>query len=283
MRGRLRFRWLLVGFLLCGCGPRGHQYPLNGQVLAVGSDKSELTVKHDNIQGFMPAMTMAYRVPDARELSGLQPGDLITATLVVPNGAVPFLTGIRRTGHAAVAANAPLPHVMDVLQPGDAVPNDELRDQNGAARRLSEWNGRALAVTFIYTRCPLPDFCPLIDRRFADAQRELAKDPSLRDAVHLVSVSFDPSHDTPPVLAAHARSLDADPAVWTFLTGSPAAIASFASRFGVSTMEEQETATIVHNLRTAIVDARGRLVTVYSGNDWSTSTLLNDLRDASRR
>src|SRR5206468_337637 len=120
----------------------------------------------------------------------LATGDLITATLIVPQGAPPYLTDIKRTGHAAPPAAGAVPHVMDVLQPGDVVPDDPLRDQDGATRRLSDWRNRAVAVTFMYTRCPLPDFCPLIDRKFAAVQRSIVADPALKDTVHLVTMSF---------------------------------------------------------------------------------------------
>ena len=101
--------------------------------------------------------------------------------------------------------------VMEVMEPGDEVPDDGMQDQEGRTRKLSDWRGRALAVTFVYTRCPLPDFCPLMDRRFADLQRAIAADPGLRDRAHLVSISFDPAHDTGDVIRAHARARGADP------------------------------------------------------------------------
>ena len=142
---------------------------------------------------------------------------------------------------------------------------------------------RALAVTFVYTRCPLADFCPLMDKRFSELEKGIAADPRLRDRVHLVSVSFDPAHDTPDVIATHAKNAGADPRTWSYLTGTPAAIDHVTSRFGVSTIVETDAPTITHNLRTALVDPKGRLVTIHSGNDWTVDALLADLRDASGR
>jgi len=252
-------------------------------VLGITPDRTEINLKHGDIPGFMPAMTMAYRVKDANQLAGIAPGDLISATLVVPDGQVPFLTDIKRTGHADVPEGSSAPRVMDVLQPGDNVPDDPLQDQDGVTRPLSTWRNRAVAVTFMYTRCPMPDFCPLMDRKFAAVQRAIAADAALKDTVHLVSVSFDPAYDTPSVLKAHATALGADPQLWSFATAPAPVIQGFASRFGVSVVDEGGNAPITHNLRTAVIDRQGRLVTTYSGSDWLPETLVKDLRDASRR
>jgi protein SCO1/2 len=123
-----------------------------------------------------------------------------------------------------------------------------------------------------------------MDRHFAELQRRIQSDPALADRVHLVSVSFDPAHDTPEVIAKHARARGADPRTWSYLTGTPQAIDHFTSRFGVSAiLENDSVASITHNLRTAVIDPRGRLVTVHSGNEWTVDELLADLRNAVAR
>jgi protein SCO1 len=282
---RLRLVVVLVVAANCSAAPdrQARQFQLRGQVLALVPDRHELTVKHDDIPGFMPAMTMAYRVKDETLLQGLSRGDLISATLNVQDTEA-WLSVIRRTGHADVTDTAPVPRVMDVLEPGDPVPDTVLQDESGGPRRLTDWRGRAVAVTFIYTRCPMPDFCPLMERQFAEVQQRIEADAALADAVHLLAITFDPQHDTPDVLKAHARARRADPRVWTYLTGTPSAIEDVASRFGVSVMREQaDTATLTHNLRTAVIDPRGRLVKIYSGSDWTPAMLLEDLREARGR
>jgi protein SCO1/2 len=174
--------------------------------------------------------------------------------------------------------------IMDVLAAGDVVPDDTLVDQAGLRRRLTDWPGQALAVTFVYTRCPVPDFCPLMDRRFGELQRAILADATLKGRAHLASVSFDPRRDTPAVIAAHARAGGADARVWSYLTGDAAAIAHLTSRFGVSTIDEHDAPeTITHNLRTAVIGPDGRLVKTYSGNEWTVDALLADLRDARAR
>ena len=257
-------------------------YPVRGQILSIGEPRSdgrrELSVKHEDIPGFMPAMSMAYFVRTPSMLDGLAPGDLFSATLVL-NGSDMHLDAVKKTGRADLPPDSRPVRVMELMNPGDQVPDDELVDQEGRTRRLSDWRGKSLAVTFVYTRCPLPDFCPLMDRRFADVQRAIAADPALAKRAHLVSISFDPGHDTPEVIRAHARTRGADPATWSYLTGTQTSIDKVTSRFGVSTIGEKDTAqSITHNLRTAIVDPQGRLVKIYSGSEWTVDAILADLR-----
>lgn len=273
--------------MLASCSrDQARQYPLKGQVLSIGRNavigRTELTVKHEDIPGFMPGMTMAYFLKDGTS-TDVVAGDLFTATLVV-NGSELYVQDVRKTGHAPLPADAKAVKIMDVMAPGDVVPDAALVDQTGATRHLSDWRGRAVAVTFVYTRCPVPDFCPLMDRHFADLQRAILADPSLGERAHLVSITFDPSHDTPAVVAAHAKERGADARVWSYVTGDAAAIDRLTSRFGVSTIEEHDAPeTITHNLRTAVIDPKGRLITIYSGNEWTVDQLMADLRDAARR
>jgi len=135
-----------------------------------------------------------------------------------------------------------------------------------------------VVMTFIYTRCPIATFCPLMDRHFATLQKTLKADPALKHA-RLVTISFDPVTDTPAVLTRHAKTLDADLSRWTFLTGDRDDVDRFASRFGVSIARSlTDQRDITHNLRTAIIDADGKLVKAYTGNEWSPEQVLEDLR-----
>ena len=244
---------------------------------------TEITIKHEDIPGFMPAMTMAYFLKKDEKADGIGPGDLVTATLVA-DGSSLWLQDVRKTGHAPLPSDARPIRILDVMAPGDTVPDDRLVDQTGAERRFSSWRGQTVAVTFVYTRCPVPDFCPLMDRRFGELQRAIQSDATLAGTVHLASVSFDPRHDTPEAIKAHAKARGADPRVWSYLTGEPAVIDHLTSRFGVSVIEEHDTPeSITHNLRTAVIDPSGRLVKFYTGNEWTVETLLADLRDARRQ
>ncbi len=262
---------------LAACQP-AREYELRGQIVAIDRAQQKVTIKHDDIRGFMPGMTMPFSVRRAELLDGRTPGDLVRATLVVEDSTA-YLRTLDATGHAPVTE---LPAALPaILNPGDAVPNAALIDQDGKARSLEDWKGRILAVTFIYTRCPLPDFCPAIDRRFADAQKMIVSDEALRGGVQLLSVSFDPAFDTPAVLTAHAQKLGADRSVWTFVTGTREDVARFGSHFGMTLLAEASKGPeIVHNLRTAIIDADGRLVTLLHGTDWSSADLVAELKKA---
>ena len=256
------------------------EYQLQGQILDVKPETNEVLVKHGDIPGFMPAMTMPYKVEDPKVLSGKQPGDLITATLVVGETEA-HLSKIDKTGHAAIEdAPAPATTGSQILKPGEAVPDTTLVDENNAARPLTSLKGHRVALTFMYTRCPQPDFCPLMDRNFAAIQNEVKKTPGLGD-VRLVSISFDPANDTPAVLKMHAKTLQADPAIWHFETASTSDIKGFATKFGVIAEPSDESpAILTHNLSTAVIDADGRLVKIRPGNMWTPADLIADLKAA---
>jgi protein SCO1/2 len=228
----------------------------------------------------MPAMTMPYKVQDGKILADKQPGDLITATLVVGETEA-HLSKMDKTGHAPIEdATAPAITESQILKPGDPVPDTALVDENNAAHPLTSLKGHRVALTFMYTRCPQPDFCPLMDRNFAAVQNEIKKTPGLGD-VRLVSVSFDPANDTPAVLKAHARTLQADPAVWHFVTAKADDLKGFSAKFGVTAEPSDESpAVLTHNLSTAVIDADGRLVKIRPGNMWTPADLIADLKAA---
>jgi protein SCO1/2 len=272
---------IVLAATAAGCA-RGREYELRGQIVALNPERHEVTIKHEDIRGFMPGMTMPFKVRDARLIEGRLPGDLVRATLIVENDRA-YLSELERTGHTELA-EAPASRVPELLTPGDEVPDALFVDQFGTSRQFSSWRGQTRVVTFMYTRCPMPDYCPLMDRHFVAIQRAVAADPGLSGRVHLASVTIDPAFDTPAVLATHAARLGADGTVWSFLTGGPEDIERFASRFGVSIVKRDATASgIVHNLRTTVVDAKGRVVRVFGGNDWTPAQVLAELRSLAVR
>jgi protein SCO1/2 len=267
----------------CGSKPDQREYRLQGQVLEVAPDRQQTTISHEEIKGFMGAMTMPYKVREPKQLEGITPGDLINAKLIVLSNDA-YVTDVKKVGQAPLPkapAEAPTPSAtsgFELLKPGEAVPDTTFVDQDGRKRTFQSFKGSPALVTFIYTKCPMPNFCPLMDQHFAAIQKTLKNDPGLKDRVRLVSVSFDPVVDTPPVLKAHAKTLGADPKLWTFLTGDRDDIDKFASRFGVSVARSlTDQRDITHNLRTAIVDGQGKLVKIYIGNEWTTDQALADL------
>jgi protein SCO1/2 len=265
----------------CSRAPEARQYEVRGQILGIDRERREVLVDHADIKGFMPAMTMPYRVNDPALLDGKKPGDLFTATLVVEEVHA-YLSTLTTTGHAPLKTPpaGPLITDADLLREGDVVPDHALVDHQGTARPLGSLHGHRVALTFMYTRCPLPDFCPLMDKQFAAVQEEIRRSPDLRD-VRLVSVTLDPDYDVPAVLERHAKTVGAEPGRWFFLTGKPDDVLAFAKRFGVTAQPGDPDVGLVHSLRTAVIDAQGRLVTAYSGNMWTPAELVADLKQAS--
>src|SRR6187551_2304902 len=213
---------LVLAALLAACSqqPPARQYELKGQILGIDTARNEVLIRHGAITGFMPAMTMPFPVKDAGLLSGKEPGDLVTATLVVTDLSA-HLSSLTRTGHAPIEAPPPTSEGPRVLVPGEPVADAPLVDQRGKPHPFSAFKGHRVAVTFIYTRCPLPEFCPLMDRHFAAVQKTLVSTPALAD-VRLVTMTLDPAYDTPAVLKPYAVGRGADPKIWSFLTGEPA-------------------------------------------------------------
>src|SRR5262245_56878740 len=230
----------------------------------------------------MPAMTMPYTVKDEKLIANRVRGDVIDATLVVSEGSA-WLSAITKTGTAPIPDDAPskIPAAsgVSVLKAGDLVPDTSLTDQDGKPLSLASWRGSAVVVTFIYIRCPLPEFCPLMDRRFAELQSLVSADPVLKGRVRLLSVSFDPDRDRPAALAQQADRMKADPAIWRFATAPPDVVDRFAATFGVNVIREKD-GTITHNLRTAVGGPDGRVVSVVDGNQWTAAQIVSDLRRA---
>ncbi len=278
--------WVLGAVLVLSAGcskpeTAPKSYTLTGQILAVHADKQSLTIKHQDIAGYMPGMTMTFAAREASMIAGRQAGELVTATLEVGD-TWSRLTAVQVTGKAPIAAlPAELALAEGILEAGEPLPRAAFVDQEGRTRSLAEWRGAPVAITFTYTRCPIPEFCPRIDRNFAAVQAAIAKDAALAGKARLITVSFDPAHDTPAVLRAHAKTLGADAATWTFVTGTREEIESFAARFGVAVTRTGETpADIMHNLRTIVAGADGTIRALHSGSDWTVARLLDDLRGA---
>ncbi|MGH9314789.1 MAG: SCO family protein [Vicinamibacterales bacterium] len=274
----------MIGLLVCAwpaaCRSSERTYRLRGQILAVNAERGEIAVKHDDIPGLMPGMTMTFKVADRRVVSERVAGDLIEATLATTDRDA-VLRDVRKIGFSDVtpAVATAAASGFELLKEGEPVPDPTFVDETGRARRIADWRGRTLAITFIYTRCPIPTFCPMMDRHFAAVQKEVRSDAALRGRVKLLSVSFDPAYDTPAVLRAHASKLGAKTETWSFLTGARDEVDRFAARFGVSVVRDQQNPVdITHNLRTAVVAPDGRLVRVFTGNDWTPAQLLEALK-----
>jgi protein SCO1/2 len=197
----------------------------------------------------------------------------------------PVITAITKTGTAPPELPPPAPVAtagfVQMLREGEQVPNQTFVDQNGKLRSFADIRGgHAMALTFMYTKCPMPTYCPMMDRNFADVQKQIKANPVLRDKARLLSVSFDPKNDTPAVLKQHAKELGADPALWTFVTADQDEIDRFAMSFGLTVIrgEAPNPDEIGHTLRTAIIDRTGKLVKAYTGNEWTPGQVVADLQ-----
>jgi protein SCO1/2 len=279
---RLGIVGLFAALAACSRAPEVRSYQLTGQILVVKPETNEVLVKHEDIPGFMPAMTMPYTVDDPALLRERAPGDLITATLNVgPERA--SLSTITKTGTAPLPDDArttiPAAAGVHILQAGDTVPDTALIDQDGHSITLKDFRGSALAVSFIYTRCPLPQFCPLIDRRYGEVQKLARSDAALAGKIRLISISFDPAFDRAEVLRAHAAKVGADPKVWRFATAEAAIVDRMAAEFGINVIREKD-GTITHNLRTAVIDPAGRVVSIVDNNTWTAEELTASLENA---
>lgn len=261
-------------------GPRdepGETYPVAGVVTAPVAD-GRVMVAHEEIAGYMPAMTMPFVVGQSETLPGLAVGSRVRFTLNV-TGDRAWASGFVVTGHdAAVAAAAtptPAPVASTRLRKGDVLPDVSLVTQSGVPFTSDAFQGKVTAVTFIFTRCPMPEFCPLMVKRFQQIQQTIAADATLADA-RLLAVSLDPTFDTPPVLDAYARAMQADPTRWTFVTGTPEDVSRLTRAFAIHV--ERNGVLLDHTLATAVIDADGRIVEIWRGNGWKPAEVVAAMR-----
>ena len=254
--------------------PRLSTYEARGVLRKIDAPRGKAVIAHETITGFMEAMTMEFDVPDAASLAALQPGDALAFRLNVDDTRS-WIDRVKKTGRSEVAT--PAATAMESLQPGAPLPDCPLVDSRGVVFHLGDFKGRALAFTFIFTRCPLPDFCPLMNRNLAAAHRALTADTA-RTNWHLLSISFDPQYDTPERLAAYASPYLADSARWTFATGEIADVQKLGEAFGLLVARNGE--QIDHTLRTVVVDAAGRVQKIFVGNEWSAAELIGEMQRA---
>lgn len=273
-----------VAFPACrrDAAPGPPRYLLKGTVVEVDAPNRRLTIAHEDIPGFMPAMTMPFVVleKDAALLEGVAPGAEVTATLVAPDSRY-WIEDLVVVSKGTPDPNAtPVPRSHEA-HPGDAVPDVALVDQDGRSFHLSDHRGKALALTFVFTRCPLPEYCPLLMKKFAAAQAALSGDPDLLARTRLLTVSFDPEHDTPEVLRAFGKPFQktVPPFThWSLATGEDGAIRTLGGALELDYVEERR--SFAHNLRTAVIDPEGRLRRLFRGNEWSPEELVAELRAA---
>lgn len=307
-------RWILsccffgVALLPAGCGSRQNQpekpvtaepqpskststekppatvesYKLVGVVRKIDKESGEVMIRHEEIPGFMKAMTMPFDLKGQEVLGELMPGDEVEARLIVKANDIE-LTDVVITNPAPASAIKFGPNGIEVqakpliLLPGEAVPDFQFTLQDGKLAKLSDYKGKAVVLTFIYTRCPLPNFCPLMDRKFGELAARLQNTPRA-DQVRLLSVSFDPEHDTPELLTSHAKARNAKMPLWTYAVSSHEELGKFGPQVGL--MYGPGEKEIMHNLSTVVIGPDGNLVrleTGAAGGAWTTDDMLATL------
>jgi protein SCO1/2 len=251
----------LICIFLCGCARRFHA---QGIVLAVDGPNRTLTISHRAIPGYMEAMAMPFHVDASSDLATLRPGSRIDFELKVTHTAA-----IVRHVHLQQSAltDVPVPQAEGKIAIGERMPDFTLTDQAGNTVRLSSFQGQVVAIDFIYTRCPLPEVCPRLSANFARLQKRFA------GKIALLSITLDPQHDTPQVLAEYAARWRADSHTWLFLTGSEDAIREVAGHFGVVFWAEE--GAITHTSSTALVDRTGKLTALVEGSSFTSQQLID--------
>jgi len=268
---------LLLTLALGACRHNEKRYELRGKVVMVEREKHLVTVSHDEVKGLMPAMTMPFTVASESDLDALTPDAQLTATLVV-DGSHSWLEDIVIVQQSGTA-NMTAPGMTIEAKEGDAVPDFVLRNQDGKQIRFKDYRGKALLLTFIYTRCPLPEYCTLMSNNFAKIDRQLEQDPNLYAKTHLLSISIDPGYDTPQVLrsygAAHTeRYQDETFQHWEFASGEQ--VKEAAQFFGLRYFADQD--QIIHGLRTVIITPEGKVAKVYTDNTWKPEEVVEELK-----
>jgi len=259
---------LLVGFVAASCA---RHYTTSGLVLSV-KPPTTVTISHDALPGFMDAMAMPFEVKGRARSVSVTPGDRVRFRLSVRDG-VSYVDRLEVVSAAPADAGVRQSPAVPVLAPvGSVIPDFTLIDQSAAPVALSALRGKVVAVTFIYTRCPLPDYCPRMVENFRAVRDRFAARMN-RDLV-LLTISFDPTYDTPERLARYAAARRASDPGWHFLTGGAAQIERVCNAFGIEYYAEE--GLITHSLQTAVIDRAGRLAATVEGKDF-TPRQLGDL------
>ena len=256
-------------------------YEVRGIVRGFAPDRSTIHVEHEAIPGFMPSMTMPFSVKDQRDIAEVKIGDGISFRMTVTDKDL-FLDQVKKIPasevHVAVAAptgSASSP-VSARLREGDIIPSFTLANQDGARVTFDTFRGQPFVLTFIFTRCPVPKFCPLISHNFSELQEAIKADTGAAGKTRLLSITLDPKFDTPEILKSYAQQQKADPQIWTFATGEPAEIDKLTQSFAV--FVQPEAGTISHGLATALIGPDGHVVKIWRGNGWKPSEVVEELR-----
>lgn len=272
-------RSLLVGLCLalCSCGKSERHYNFEGRVVSKVPETHTLVLDHGNIPGFMAAMTMPYPVGAGVDLSPVEAGDRIKVRVVVHGDGQYELDKVMVTDSSHREKTV---KETRQLYLGELIPDVWLLNQDGKTIRLSDFRGKTVLLTFIYTRCPMPTFCPRLSTLFAAVEKELAKDPKEYSRTQLVSVSIDPKFDTPSVLRkyglAYLSGNEKSFGHWSFTVPSPENLKKLAEAFAL--IYEEEDNQITHSMSTVLIAPDGRLIKEWTVSDWTSAEAVAAMR-----
>jgi len=260
-------------------------FPIHGKVVRVDAAKGSIVLDHDAVPGFMDAMTMRYPLKDASVASELHPGDLINATLLVRKTADGYEDP--KLDQIVVIAQAKPDYkpMVDyhVPQAGDAVPDFKMVNEAGRTIHMAQFKGKVVLLTFIYTRCPLEDYCPRMNKNFAEIDKALKGDTTLYKETHLLSISFDPTYDTPAVLKSYGRIYNGGDAKefahWEFATPPDKELGAVEQFFDMG-VTPGEAGTLTHSLSTAVIGKDGKVRAWYPTNEWTPAEVLAAMKSA---
>jgi len=287
--------FLLTTVALVGCqkpaatpmaSPNAKHYQIRGTVVSIDKAKKSAVIQHDAIEGYMEGMTMEFPIHGDWVWDKLTPGSTIQGDLVVDNGnEQPFWIENVVIQAAAAPGQADVPANPNFAHPGSDVPDFTLTNQDGKPVSMHDFKGKAVAITFIYARCPLPDYCTRMSTNFSNAAMQLANDPD-KDKIRLLTISFDPGNDTPAKLKAYGigymnndKNYKFD--TWQLAVGKDADVKKVATFFGLEYhLDQNDKAKINHSLVTAVIGADGKVTKIFTGNSWTTQQLLSELKSA---
>ncbi|HVF47079.1 MAG TPA: SCO family protein [Pyrinomonadaceae bacterium] len=261
------------------------RYPLKGKVVSVNKAEKKAKIEHEPIEGFMPAMTMDFPIRADWVWEDLVPGVDIRAELVVDNTAKdPYW--LENIGIVASPNpnQSPLPLNENFAQVGKETPDFSLVNQDGKKISLKDYRGKALAITFIYAQCPLPEYCIKMSAIFSDLALQLNADTELKDRIRLLSISFDPANDTPEKLRSYGigylgNGAKPDFTVWQLAVGTDTEVRRIADFFGLRyEIDPNDKTQFNHSLRTAVIAPDGKVTKIFPGNDWTAADLLRELK-----
>jgi protein SCO1/2 len=259
-------------------------FPIKGKIVSVNSGNGSILLNHEAVPGFMDAMTMTYKLKQPNIASELHPGDRITAKLLVTKTSDgfenPMLDEIVVTAQEKPDYKPAVQY--HVPEEGDVVPDFKLVNEAGKTIHLDQFKGRAVLLTFIYTRCPLADYCPRMNKNFATIDAALKGDPSAYAKTHLLSISFDPKDDTPDVLKSYGQTyagVGANFEHWEFAVPPVQELQSMLEYFDVGVTPGGD-GSLTHSLSTVLIGKDGKVAAWYPTNDWSTADVLAKMKSA---